>query len=1074
MADEVISKVRVPDGTSNVYVLKDEISRSRTEYETVTKTGNPLVLETGGQSVDSLVLSMEPIQDLHGYDHPWVGGAGKNLLVPLSEDRVSQGITIHQNSDGSITLNGTCSSTGLVITGTFKVEANTNYTVSIGNYDTSIISDYGLQGFSRRKVISNESDFLSDGIQIFTNAGTVFNNIVVWPQIEYGTLATYFEPYSNICPISGHTEADVWNDPVYPAPIMWNQHAKELVTENYVFGEYVNVSASDDVTTVSFTADGNKLIYDNRRGTEVVVPSNHVVYAKIIELDSSNLSTTYSLGYTIPSGGTTREVSTNKDWFLTRIASVGACGASIYFPNATQGDSITCKGFQFFDLTQMFGSTVADEIYAMEQAEAGSGVAWFRNLFPNDYYAYNAGTKTSVSAVNGNSYQHVTTPLGQTVYGGTYNFTTGELVVDKELITLTGNEIYYSENVFITNALAIVSSGFTSYKSAGSGKCSHFTAIDYAPTTDAEKLNSIWKAGNDYLGFKTNLFTTGAAAKEWVTEQYNAGTPVTYALELTEPITAQLTPQQLKTLVGTNIFTSENGTVEVTIRDGLFMLAGEEVDGAEWGKITGTMSDQTDLNNALSAINSDLSGLTNIVLNSPSTDWSVIQKQVEFGLAKNLYPVGTQFTVHHDVYGDMLFDVIGHDHDLSAGKEHSMTLLMHNVIYSTQFDEIEGFYYCADGLTAGTYNVTITRQPWFTDDVGKTFQFTLADDVPAGAILWWDGYNVTREGRTVRVYNTRGATSAAQTATMTEGNGGTALGSVDGTGNFNFFDRTVLGSNDWEESGVRQWLNADVASNWWEPKTNWDRLVNYYSRPGFLYGFDADFKNVLVETTHGNRSNTVYDSHGTNVAYSTTEKIFLLCNEEVNLAQEQGIVCGTVYDYYKNAANADRIKYDITSTGTARNWWLRSPYPSHASSERLVNLSGALNNSNADYGYGVAAACVIAGNENTSGSIIKKVEANEAAIDSLSTYTSVNVTLASSSWDSSTNVYTISNSKVTATSLQVVVPATGITDTQLAALQSANIQDYGQDAGHMYLKAYGDLPSVDVPVTVIFFPMISA
>lgn len=341
-------------------------------------------------------------------------------------------------------------------------------------------------------------------------------------------------------------------------------------------------------------------------------------------------------------------------------------------------------------------------------------------------------------------------------------------------------------------------------------------------------------------------------------------------------------------------------------------------------------------------------------------DWATIQAMIQIGYGAKYYPVGTQFTVHHDVYGDILFDVIGHDHDIPACKEHSMTLLMHNVIYSTQFDEVEGFYYCENGLTAGTYNVTITRQPWFAGDVGKTFQFTLADDVPAGAILWWDGYNVSREGRTVRVYNTRGATSAAQTATMTEGNGGTALGSVDGTGNFNFFDRTVLGSNDWEESGVRQWLNADVASNWWEPKTNWDRLINYYSRPGFLYGFDADFKNVLVETTHGNRSNIVYDSHGTNVAYSTTEKIFLLCNEEVNLAQEQGIVCGTVYDYYRNATNADRIKYDITSTGTARSWWLRSPYPSDAYDERCVHTSGALNYVNASYGYGAVPACVIA------------------------------------------------------------------------------------------------------------------
>jgi hypothetical protein len=103
-------------------------------------------------------------------------------------------------------------------------------------------------------------------------------------------------------------------------------------------------------------------------------------------------------------------------------------------------------------------------------------------------------------------------------------------------------------------------------------------------------------------------------------------------------------------------------------------------------------------------------------------DWATIQAMVQIGYGAKYYPVGTQFTAHHDVYGDVLFDVIHHitpESDalhkamLPTGAEYGMVLQMHNVIYSTQFDEVEGFYYCEDGLTAGTYNVTITRQPWF-------------------------------------------------------------------------------------------------------------------------------------------------------------------------------------------------------------------------------------------------------------------------------------------------------------------------------------------------------------------------
>lgn len=51
---------------------------------------------------------------------------------------------------------------------------------------------------------------------------------------------------------------------------------------------------------------------------------------------------------------------------------------------------------QIIDLTLMFGSAIADRIYALERATAGSGVAWFKKYFPKDYYPYDTGTLTSV------------------------------------------------------------------------------------------------------------------------------------------------------------------------------------------------------------------------------------------------------------------------------------------------------------------------------------------------------------------------------------------------------------------------------------------------------------------------------------------------------------------------------------------------------------------------------------------------------------------------------------------------------------------------------------------------------
>ena len=59
---------------------------------------------------------------------------------------------------------------------------------------------------------------------------------------------------------------------------------------------------------------------------------------------------------------------------------------------------------QLFDLTVMFGSVIADYIYALEQTTAGAGVAWFRERFPKNYYPYNPGQLISVKTS-----KHITT-----------------------------------------------------------------------------------------------------------------------------------------------------------------------------------------------------------------------------------------------------------------------------------------------------------------------------------------------------------------------------------------------------------------------------------------------------------------------------------------------------------------------------------------------------------------------------------------------------------------------------------------------------------------------------------------
>lgn len=62
----------------------------------------------------------------------------------------------------------------------------------------------------------------------------------------------------------------------------------------------------------------------------------------------------------------------------------------------TNWDDIKIYGVMFIDLTLAFGTAIADRIYSMEQAQAGSGIAWIKSygFLTEDYYAYGSGIQS--------------------------------------------------------------------------------------------------------------------------------------------------------------------------------------------------------------------------------------------------------------------------------------------------------------------------------------------------------------------------------------------------------------------------------------------------------------------------------------------------------------------------------------------------------------------------------------------------------------------------------------------------------------------------------------------------------
>ena len=78
-------------------------------------------------------------------------------------------------------------------------------------------------------------------------------------------------------------------------------------------------------------------------------------------------------------------------------------GAVIYIKSGATVTNLVFKP-NIFDLTQIFGTTIADYVYSLETATAGAGVAWLKEHFPKifdaGYIAYNAGTMVCVSGLS--------------------------------------------------------------------------------------------------------------------------------------------------------------------------------------------------------------------------------------------------------------------------------------------------------------------------------------------------------------------------------------------------------------------------------------------------------------------------------------------------------------------------------------------------------------------------------------------------------------------------------------------------------------------------------------------------
>ena len=237
---------------NNASAISD-LNRAMEQVDDLTKdadvTGDIVTFEDGAEDVPLKLLKIgfDPVQDLHGYDHPWPGGGGKNY-IPLTIDRLKAvntdgtwngNVFTYKNVVFTINVDADDNVTGINANG--QASANSAFLLAIsyastdlknaitgktiiysgcpGNGSSSTYSLYGYRvgenGANARDVGSG-TEFIFSGetagwnLAIAIQSGYNAQNLLFKPMIRLATETDdTFAPYSNICPITGRTGVEV-------------------------------------------------------------------------------------------------------------------------------------------------------------------------------------------------------------------------------------------------------------------------------------------------------------------------------------------------------------------------------------------------------------------------------------------------------------------------------------------------------------------------------------------------------------------------------------------------------------------------------------------------------------------------------------------------------------------------------------------------------------------------------------------------------------------------------------------------------------------------------------------------
>lgn len=473
------------------------------------------------QYIKSLLVTLEPIQDLHGYDKPWSGGVGKNKLLNTATSATVSNVSYTVNDDGTIIANGTSSGWGALTIGTFALPSGSYY-LSSGITSSNNYFEFILNGAQINNVGVAQKEFtLSEAaeitVKLYARPNTTATNLKLYPMIRLSSVsdATY-EPYSNICPISGHDEVNA-------------SVCGKNVWEPAVGTQYKNVNGES---------------FNGYNITGLVSALN------ALPIGTYNISFKFDVLETV-SGATT--------WGILLRNSVSG-----YIDGRQNGQHNSGETLSFTRSVTVTAENKGRFVNAYLYSGGGSRakVYWY------DFQLELGSTATDYEPYTNTTYE-VSFGTAGTVYGGTVDVVSGVLTVDRAIHTFDGTDAVGLANwrpldnssgwlyqPSVTQGMTDVQTSITTMSDVLSDTLATQTYANLC----ASDTNGISIVGGAVWGIGMRVadtsLRTASAINAWLAEN-----PVTVCYRLATPQTYQLTPTEVSLLLGQNNVWSD-GTIQ--------------------------------------------------------------------------------------------------------------------------------------------------------------------------------------------------------------------------------------------------------------------------------------------------------------------------------------------------------------------------------------------------------------------------------------------------------------------------------------------------------------------------------